>query len=91
MPPRAALPVLHLGYRTGWPFLPYAVEGSRLIVIDTRVDPSATVEELGVRGRSLEESVRDTVRWLAEAGHISRRAAGRAVSPPPVGSPASPR
>ena len=91
MPLAAALPVLRLGYATDWPLLPYAVEGSRLIATDTRVDSSATVEELGVEGRSLEESVRDTVRWLADAGHISTRAAGRAVSPPPVGSPASPR
>lgn len=79
MPLAAALPVLRLGYATDWPLLPYAVEGSRLIATDTRVDFSATVEELGVHGRSLEESMRDTVRWLVEAGHISARAAGRCL------------
>ena len=76
MPLKAALPVLRLGYRTGWPFLPHAVEGSRVVAIDTRVDYSATVDELGLRGRSLEESMRDTVRWLVEAGHIPTSAAG---------------
>lgn len=82
MPLGAALPLLQLGYNTGWPFIPHAIEGARLLALDTRVDFSATVEELGVQGRSLEESVRDTVRWLAEAGHISRRAAGRALETP---------
>jgi nucleoside-diphosphate-sugar epimerase len=80
MPLTAALPVLKLGYTTGWSFLPHTVEGARLLATDTRVDYSATVEDLGVRGRSLEESMRDTVRWLAEAGHISTRAAGHALA-----------
>lgn len=79
IPLAVALPVLHLGYRTGWPLVPHAVEGARLIATDTRVDYSATLDELGVRGRSLEESMRDTVRWLAEAGHISTRAAGHCL------------
>jgi nucleoside-diphosphate-sugar epimerase len=79
MPLWAGLPVLQLGYATGWPFLPHAVEGARLVALDTRVDYSATVDELGVRGRSLEESMRDTVRWLVEAGHLSARAAGRGL------------
>lgn len=79
VPLGAALPVLQLGYATGWSLLPHAVEGSRLIAADTRVDHSATVDELGIRGRPLEESMRDTVRWLAEVGHISPRAAGRCL------------
>ena len=76
LPLTAALPVLRLGYRTGWPFLPHAVEGSRLIALDTRVDYAATVDDLGISGRPLEESLRDTLRWLADAGHISRRSLG---------------
>jgi nucleoside-diphosphate-sugar epimerase len=76
MPLAAALPVLQLGYHTGWPFLPHAVEGARLIATDTRVDYSATVEDLGLHGRSLAESMGDTVRWLVAAGHIPARAAG---------------
>jgi nucleoside-diphosphate-sugar epimerase len=79
IPLKAALPVLQLGYNTGWSFLPHAVEGSRLIATNTRVDYSTTVEELGIRGRSLEESMRDTVRWLAYAGHITTRAAGQSL------------
>ena len=77
IPLKAALPVLQLGYSTDWSLLPHAVEGSRVIAQDTRVDYSATVEELGIGGRSLAESMQDTVRWLAEAGHIGPRAAGR--------------
>lgn len=83
VPLAAALPVLQLGYRTGWPLLPHAVEGARFIALRSRVDASATVAALGVTGRPLEESMRDTVRWLAEAGHISRRAAGRCLSSDP--------
>ena len=79
MPLWAGLPVLHLGYTTGWPFLPHAVEGARLVDLDTRVDYSATVDELGVGGRTLAESMRDTVRWLVEAGHLSAGAAGRGL------------
>jgi nucleoside-diphosphate-sugar epimerase len=70
MPLKAALPVLKLGYRTEWPLLPHAEEGARFIATDTRVDYSATVEDLGLRGRSLAESMGDTVRWLVEAGHV---------------------
>jgi len=79
MPLKAALPVLKLGYRTGWPFLPHTVEGARLVATDTRVDYSATVEDLGLHGRSLGDSMGDTVRWLVEAGHIPARAAGRCL------------
>jgi dihydroflavonol-4-reductase len=79
MPLKVALPVLQLGYNTGWSFLPHAVEGARLIATDTRVDYSATVDDLGIRGRPLEESMRDTVRWLADAGHITTRAAGQCL------------
>lgn len=77
VPLQAALPLLQLGYRTEWPLLPHAVEGSRLIATGTRVDASATVADLGIRGRRIEETMQDTVRWLAEAGHISPKAAGR--------------
>jgi len=79
MPLWAALPVLQLGYRTGWSFLPHTVEGARLIAMDTRVDYSATTEELGIHGRSLAESMRDTIPWLVEAGHIPAAAAGRCL------------
>lgn len=90
LPLTAALPVLQLGYRTGWSFLPHAVEGSRLIALDTHVDASATIDELGIAGRPLAEAMRDTVRWLSAAGHISVRAAGRALAAPPAGESPAP-
>ena len=83
LPLAAALPVLSLGYRTEWPLLPYAVEGARFVALDARVDASATVAALGVAGRPLRDSMRDTVRWLVQAGHISTRAAGRCVTSEP--------
>ncbi|WP_162599926.1 SDR family NAD(P)-dependent oxidoreductase [Nocardioides solisilvae] len=77
VPLAAAMPVLRLGHRTDLPLLPHAVEGARFIALDTKVDASRTAAELGIPGRPLEESVADTVRWLVEAGHLPRRAAGR--------------
>lgn len=65
------------GYLTGWPFLPGAVEGIRIFGCANSVDASATTQELGVTARPLLESLEDTVQWLAEAGHVSVRQAGR--------------
>lgn len=79
VPVTAALPLLHLGYRTDWPLLPHAIEGARVIAQSTSIDYSETVSELGIEGRSLVESLTDTIRWMVDAGHISRRAAGRAA------------
>lgn len=76
VPVSVAMPVLQLGYRTGWSFLPHAAEGAKVIGLDTKVDASATVDGLGIQGRSLTESMADTVRWLVEAGHISAKQAG---------------
>lgn len=41
------------------------------------VDSSAATEQLRFAPRPLEETLVDTVRWLLQAGHISRRQAGR--------------
>lgn len=79
VPAATAMPLLQLGYRTGWAFLPHAVEGTRLIALNTSVDASATVAELGITGRPLRESMTDTVRWLVEAGHLPAKAAGTAL------------
>jgi nucleoside-diphosphate-sugar epimerase len=79
LPISAALPVLHLGYRTNWSLLPHALEGAKVIAQDTTIDYSETVADLGIEGRPLSESLTDTIRWLVDAGHISRRAAGRAA------------
>ena len=67
------------GYLTGWSFLPGAVEGVRILACGNGVDASATTRDLGVTGRPLEESLRDTVRWLVDSGRLSRKLAGRAV------------
>ena len=78
VPLTAALPLLRLGYRTGWGFLPHTMEGARVAAQNTRVDSSATTEDLGIVGRPFADAARDTVRWLVEAGHITARNAGRA-------------
>lgn len=86
VPLAVALPALRLGYRTDWPFLPHAVEGSRLVGSGTTVDFSRTEHELGFTGRALDETLGDTVRWLAATGHISLAQAGRCLDPRPPGS-----
>ena len=43
---------------------------------DGSADGSATARELGVSFRPAEESIRDTIRWLSAAGHLSPRRAG---------------
>lgn len=79
VPLTASLPLLSLGYRTGWEFLPHTLEGARVAAQDTRVDASATTADLGIPGRSFADSVADTVRWLLAAGHIKAAHAGRAA------------
>ncbi|WDZ83317.1 NAD-dependent epimerase/dehydratase family protein [Micromonospora cathayae] len=44
------------------------------------VDTTATDRLLGAPARPFEQTVADTVRWLAGAGHLSRRRAGRAAA-----------
>lgn len=79
MPLIMALPVAELGYRTGWAFLPHAVEGARVIGKNVTVDAAFTRDVLGIRGRPLLDSLRETVTWLVAAGHVSPKAAGAAV------------
>jgi nucleoside-diphosphate-sugar epimerase len=80
LPMGALTPALLPGYLTGWSFLPGALEGARIVALGATADPSASVTVLGITGRPLQESLRDTVRWLVEAGHLSRKQAGRAVT-----------
>ncbi len=79
VPLTASLPLLSLGYGTGWEFLPHTLEGARVAAQDTRVDASATTEDLGITGRPFADATRDTVRWLLAAGHITAYNAGRAA------------
>lgn len=80
VPLKALLPLLHLGYAIDRSWLPHNIEAARTQALGFRVDYTRTVGDLGVVGRSLEASMRDTVRWLADAGHIPVSAAGRCLS-----------
>jgi nucleoside-diphosphate-sugar epimerase len=40
-------------------------------------DGSATTKELGVEFRSAEETYRDTLRWMYQAGHLAEKHVGR--------------
>lgn len=59
--------------------LPVSVEGLWVLTLDARSDDHATRDRLGVVLRPLDETLADTVRWMAGAGIISRRQAGRLV------------
>ena len=56
-------------------------EAALLVLADSRMDDTAARRQLGVEPPPLAETLRDTVAWMAQAGHISRRAAGRALQP----------
>ncbi len=77
VPISVAVPAVMPGYLTGWSFLPGALEGARVIALGSTADASHTEEVLGITGRRLRESFADAVRWLAEAGHISAKQAGK--------------
>jgi dihydroflavonol-4-reductase len=59
---------------------PADVEGTELAIRDTVFDDSPARIELGVEPVPFEQSVRDTVRWLVEAGRLRPRYAGKALS-----------
>lgn len=54
-------------------------EGAMISRADTRMDDTAARLELGIEPPPFEKTIRDTAAWMAGVGHISRRAAGRAV------------
>ncbi|MCV2489357.1 NAD-dependent epimerase/dehydratase family protein [Geodermatophilus sp. YIM 151500] len=68
--------------------VPGSLEGPWYALQHARCDSSATVRELGVALRPAEESVRDTLRWLVQAGHVPARLAGDPGRPPDVAAPA---
>jgi nucleoside-diphosphate-sugar epimerase len=68
------------GALTEWWWLPRGAEGPRLAGYRNTVDSGRTTEELGVTARPFADSLRDTVRWLADEGHIARKQAGRALA-----------
>lgn len=79
LPPGLLIGAAMPGYLTGWRFLPGAVEGVRTAACANEADASLTTKELGVEARPLEESVRDTITWLVEAGHLEPKHAGHAL------------
>lgn len=52
---------------------PAESEGVELYGRDTRLDDGPARTELGVEPRTLEESLRDTTRWLVESGRLHAR------------------
>ena len=66
--------------RIGLDLLP-AREATWIASQDGRADPGGAIRDLGVAFRPAEESIRDTVRWLHAAGHLSARRAGALAQP----------
>jgi nucleoside-diphosphate-sugar epimerase len=56
--------------------LPFGYEAATTLTKDTRCDDTDTWKLLGLTPRPLEETIADTVRWMAEQGLITRTQAG---------------
>ncbi len=69
--PAATAPIdaLHRLLPARWRY-PADREGAELSARNTRFDTSPAEQELGVRARPLQESLRDTLTWLVDAGHL---------------------
>jgi hypothetical protein len=61
------------------PRLPFGAQGSWIVWHCRGSDDSRTLAELDLRPPPLDETLRDTIRWLVEAGHLPTRCAGRAA------------
>lgn len=57
--------------------LPWSAESIWIVNCDARCDDSKTRDELQLEPRPLRETFADTVHWLAQAGHLTARQAGR--------------
>ena len=66
----APVDVMHQLLPAGWRY-PADREGAEYAVRDTAFDTSPAEEELGVTARPLEQSIRDTLTWLVDAGHLA--------------------
>jgi hypothetical protein len=62
-----------------WVPIDYPLTHEAALLLNQRFpcDSRATVEDLGVAFRPIEETFADLVQWLAAAGHIDARHAGR--------------
>ncbi|MDC5698171.1 NAD-dependent epimerase/dehydratase family protein [Intrasporangium calvum] len=61
-----------------WHF-PAEVDGIQAIARDTRLDDTPARKEFGLEPRPFEETIRDTLTWLVEAGHLPGRLRPRPV------------
>ena len=57
--------------------LPWSGESIWILNCDARCDGSTSREELLLESRPLAETFTDTIHWLAQAGHLTPRQAGR--------------
>ncbi len=57
--------------------LPWSAENIWIMNCDAQCDDSKTRNEFHLEPRPLQETFADTVRWLVQAGHLTRREAGR--------------
>jgi dihydroflavonol-4-reductase len=57
--------------------LPWSAESIWIVNCDAHCDDSKTRSEFQLEPRPLQETFADTVRWLVEVGHLTRREAGR--------------
>jgi nucleoside-diphosphate-sugar epimerase len=55
-----------------WHF-PADVEGIATIACNTRFDDSPARDEFGLKPRQYDETIRDTVAWLVDSGHLPER------------------
>jgi len=56
--------------------LPLNHESVYIGALNHRVDDSATRRELGLEPRDLKETLADALRWMVDAGHLSRKLVG---------------
>ncbi|MEE9609106.1 MAG: NAD-dependent epimerase/dehydratase family protein [Myxococcota bacterium] len=56
---------------------PLTHEAAQFVTRSVPCDSRATVEELGVEFRPLEETLADSIRWLYRSGHVDARYVGR--------------
>ncbi|MEV5748964.1 nitroreductase family deazaflavin-dependent oxidoreductase [Actinoallomurus sp. NPDC052308] len=69
---------------------PLTQDAARIMVTLVPSDDAATIDALGLTLRPVEESLTDSLRWLAAAGHLAPARAGR-LAPARAGRPAPAR
>ena len=57
--------------------LPFNFQAVYIAALNHKADDSLTRTEFGIEARPIEQSIADTVRWMHERNHLSRRLAGR--------------